>query len=186
MWMQHETNGDWTSDLKTKITIRCSLVPPQAQADAGWGVLEQLSEALWHFDALRYGGVYILVAIIDKGCVLVESFTGKGVVCFCKDEMCLAQPPCLWGFASAEAGAGTKQAWRGHNITLPNWKGRISQYFKASMAGNNEVTAVAVFCDAFGGVARSQKKTTMLHLHRQWTELRGQLWHWTQSFHSPR
>lgn len=42
------------------------------------------------------------------------------------------------------------------------------------MAGNNEVTAVAVFCDAFGGVARSQKKTTMLHLHRQWTELRGQ------------
>ena len=36
------------------------------------------------------------------------------------------------------------------------------------------MTAVAVFCDAFGGDARSQKKTTMLHFHRQWTELRGQ------------
>ena len=54
------------------------------------------------------------------------------------------------------------------DITLPFQIGR------ASMAGNNDLTAVAVFCDAFAGVARSQRKTTMLHLHRQWTELRGQ------------
>lgn len=81
--MTYETNRDWTSDLNTKIT-RSSLLPPR---------LKQMPDEEFLNSFRKRYDTSMHFVMVDKGCVLRESFTGKGVVCFCKDEMCLAQPP---------------------------------------------------------------------------------------------